>query len=204
MAIPLASLVDVAGNIGLPVLFLLVFLETTGIPLPGETALIAMGVVASQGKVAIEEVIVVAAVAAIVGDNTGFLLGRHYGRAVLVADRGPYVERRRQLVALGEPFFERHGAKTVFLGRFATGLRIFSAWMAGASRMRWPVFTFYNAMGGIVWATAVGLLAYFVGTSAGKIVSYIGAAGAVGAVILLAGGWWYLRRRRDLAVGADG
>jgi membrane protein DedA with SNARE-associated domain len=207
--IHLASVVDVAGNIGLPLLFVLVALETAGIPLPGETALIAMGIVASQGKVSIEAVIAAAALAAIVGDNVGFLLGRRYGRAVLVADRGPWVARRRRLVELGEPFFDRHGPKTVFLGRFATGLRIFAAWMAGASHMRWPVFTVYNAMGGIFWATTVGLLAYFAGTSADTIVRYVGTAGAVGAVLLLAGAWWYVhrRRRRELTgetVGADG
>lgn len=193
----LAALVDVAGNVGLPILFVLLALETMGVPLPGETALIAMGIVASQGHASIEAVIVVAAVAAIIGDNTGFLIGRHYGRALLVSDRGPFAYRRQQLIALAEPFFARHGPKAVFLGRWVGGLRIVSAWMAGASGMHWPIFTFYNALGGICWAVSIGLLAYFAGHSAEQIVKTTGIAGGV---VLVVGGallWVVVHRRRD-------
>jgi membrane protein DedA with SNARE-associated domain len=192
----LAALVDVAGDVGLPVLFLLIAIETMGVPRPGETALIAMGIVASDGHVSVEAVIAVAAVAAIVGDNTGYLIGRHYGRALLVSDRGPYPERRKQLVALAEPFFARHGPKAVFLGRWVAGLRICSSWMAGASGMRWPIFTFYNALGGIVWATSVGLLAYFAGHTADDIIRTGGIAGA--AFVIIGGGllWALVHRRR--------
>jgi membrane protein DedA with SNARE-associated domain len=192
----LAALIDVAGDVGLPLLFVLLAVETMGIPLPGETALIAMGVVASRGKVSIEAVVVVAAAAAIIGDNIGYLIGRRYGRTLLVSDRGPFPARRKQLVALAEPFFEKHGPKAVFLGRWTAGLRICSAWMAGASHMRWPTFTFYNALGGIGWATSVGLLAYYAGHSADKIVKTAGIAGAV--VVVIGGGllWAWLHRRR--------
>jgi membrane protein DedA with SNARE-associated domain len=192
----LAALIDVAGDVGLPLLFVLLAVETMGIPLPGETALIAMGVVASRGHVAIEAVIAVAAAAAIVGDNTGFLIGRRYGRALLVSDRGPFPHHRQRLVAAAEPFFAKHGPKAVFLGRWTAGLRICSAWMAGASRMQWPIFTFYNALGGIAWATSVGLLAYYVGHSADTIVK---TAGFAGAAVFVVGGvavWLWVRRSR--------
>lgn len=199
----LAALVDVAGDVGLPLLFVLLAVETMGVPLPGETALIAMGIVAAQGHASIEEVIVVAAVAAIVGDNTGYLIGRRYGRAALVSDRGPFTARRRQLVALAEPFFARHGPKAVFLGRWVSGLRICSAWMAGASGMRWPAFTFYNALGGICWAASIGLLAYFAGHSADQILKATGVAGAT--VVVIGGGlaWAWHRRRSDRRAAAD-
>jgi membrane protein DedA with SNARE-associated domain len=196
MAPVLAALVDVAGNVGLPVLFLVLAVETMGIPLPGETALIAMAIVASQGDAAIEAVIAVAAAAAIIGDNTGFLIGRRYGRALLTSDRLPFGEHRLRLVELAEPFFAKHGPKAVFLGRWVAGLRICSAWMAGASGMRWPVFTFYNASGGILWATAVGLLAYAVGHSAETIVKTAGLGG--GGVVVVGGliAWLVVRHRR--------
>lgn len=192
----LAAIVDVAGDVGLPVLFVLLAVETMGVPLPGETALIAMGVVAAQGHASIEAVIAVAAAAAILGDNTGFLIGRHYGRAVLVTDRGPFARHRQQLIALADPFFARHGAKAVFLGRWISGLRICAAWMAGASGMRWPTFTFFNAAGGICWAVSIGLLAYYAGHSAETVLKTAGTAGA--AAIVIGGGltWAWLHRRR--------
>jgi len=193
----LATIVDVAGDVGLPLLFVLLAVETMGVPVPGETALIAMGIVAAHGDVSIEAVVAIAAVAAIIGDNTGFLIGRHYGRALLVSDRGPFPHRRKRLVALAEPFFAKHGPKAVFLGRWTAGLRICSAWMAGASGMRWPIFTFYNALGGIAWAASVGLLAYFAGHSAEQIIKVAGIGAA--AAVVIGGGllWGYLHRRED-------
>ena len=194
----IASILDVAQNIGYPLVFALVAIETMGIPVPGETALVTAAIVASRGRLEIEVVIVLAAAAAILGDNVGFAIGRKLGRRALTAP-GPLLHHRRRVSAVGEPFFERHGPKAVFLGRWVAGLRITSAWMAGVTRMRWPVFLFWNALGGICWATSIGLLAYFAGHSAEKIIHVVGLAGA-GAVV--AGGaliWWILRRRRASA-----
>ena len=101
-----------------------------GIPVPGETALITASIVASRGRLQIEAVIAVAAVAAILGDNVGFAIGRKLGRRLLTAP-GPLLHHRRRVIAVGEPFFDRHGPKAVFLGRWVTGLRITAAWMAG-------------------------------------------------------------------------
>jgi membrane protein DedA with SNARE-associated domain len=167
----------------------LIALETTGVPLPGETALITASIAASNGRLQIGLVIVLAAAAAILGDNTGFLLGRKLGRRVLSA-RGPLYRHRLALLRVGEPFFERHGAKAVFLGRWVTGLRITAAWLAGATRMRWHVFVFWNALGGIAWATSVGLTSYFVGHTAERVLSTGGLA-ALGLVVLA-----IVRRRR--------
>jgi membrane-associated protein len=195
---PLATFVDVASNVGLPVVFLLIAIETMGIPVPGETALITAAILASRGHLAIEEVITVATVAAILGDNVGFAIGRRLGRRLLTAP-GPFLRHRRRVIAVGEPFFDRHGPKAVFLGRWVTGLRITAAWMAGATRMSWPTFLFWNALGGIAWATSIGLLAYFVGHSAEKFIHLAGIGGAV--VVLLAGValWFMLRLRRRRA-----
>jgi membrane-associated protein len=195
---PLATFVHVAQNVGLPIVFLLIAIETMGIPVPGETALITAGIVASRGHLPIEAVIAVAAAAAILGDNVGFALGRRLGRRVLTAP-GPLLHHRRRVVAVGEPFFDRHGPKAVFLGRWVTGLRITAAWMAGVTRMSWPTFLFWNALGGIAWATSIGLLAYFVGHSAEKFIHLAGIGGAV--VVVLAGValWFALRLRRRRA-----
>ena len=119
--------------------------------------------------------IALAATAAIIGDNIGFALGRHVGRRLFTAD-GPFLEHRLGLLVAGEPFFERHGPKAVFLGRWVAGLRITSAWLAGINRMAWPRFLFYNALGGIAWATSIRVAAYFLGHSIERIVKDVAAA----------------------------
>jgi membrane protein DedA with SNARE-associated domain len=107
-------------------------------------------------------VIPIAAGAAIVGDNIGYTIDRRGARTLLLLP-GPFRSRREAVPAQGEPFFERHGPKAVFLGRWTAVLRIAVAWLAGAHRMRWPVFSLWNALGAIAWATVVGLLAYLLG-----------------------------------------
>ena len=104
----IASILDVAETIGYPLVFALIAIETMGIPVPGETALITAGIVASRGRLEIEVVIALAAAAAILGDNVGFAIGRKLGRKLLTAP-GPLLHHRRRVIAIGEPFFDRHG-----------------------------------------------------------------------------------------------
>jgi membrane-associated protein len=191
----LASFLSVARDVGYPVLFVLVAIETMGIPVPGETAVFTAGVLASSGHLEIGLVIAVTAAAAMIGDNIGFAIGRRVGRRVLLAP-GPLERHRRRVIEVGEPFFERHGAKAVFLGRWITGLRITSAWLAGVNRMPWPTFLFWNALGGICWATSIGLLAYFVGRGAERFVNIAGVGGAVVVVVAGVVAWIVVRRRR--------
>src|SRR5487761_413568 len=173
----LGSLIDVS-HIGYPVLFLLVMAESGGIPVPGETSLIAAAVLASHGKLQIELVIAIAAAAAIVGDNVGYQIGRRGGRWLLQRP-GHFHRQRLQVLQTGEPFFERHGPKAVFFGRFLLGLRVWASWLAGATHMRWRSFLLWNALGGITWATAIGLLAYYLGHSASNAVQAFGIYGLV-------------------------
>jgi membrane protein DedA with SNARE-associated domain len=151
--------------------------ESCGVPLPGETALVAAGVFASRGHLDITEVIVVAAVAAIVGDNIGYWIGRTGGRSVLSR-----WSRSERTLAWAEGFFRRHGAKTIFLARFFSVLRVTAAWMAGVSRMHWWTFFGWNAAGGICWAVLVGLVAYYLGEAAARAIAKYGLIG--GAVIV--------------------
>src|ERR1700689_3113148 len=157
----LASILDASHlvkSFGYPLLFVLVMSEAGGVPIPGETALIAAAVLASQGKLQIEIVILLAAGGAIVGDNIGYLIGRKGGRWLLERP-GPFPRQRQEVLRVGEPFFDVHGPKAVFFGRFVLGLRVWASWLAGATRMRWRSFALWNALGGITWATAVGLFA---------------------------------------------
>jgi membrane protein DedA with SNARE-associated domain len=157
---------------GLVLLFLLVAGESAGIPLPGETALITAAVLAHH-HYKIEWVIVIAAAGAIVGDNLGYWLGRLGGRRLL--ERFQLTRRyAERALPPAERFFKRHGGKTVFLGRFVAFLRITAAWLAGISRMHWWQFFAWNALGGIVWATGTGLLAYWAGKAAADAVQRYG------------------------------
>jgi membrane protein DedA with SNARE-associated domain len=179
----LGALVHVPAGIGYPLLFALVGGESAGLLLPGETALIAAAVLAGQGQLSLPFVIVVAAGAAILGDNIGYLLGRRGLRSAF--DR-PSAPRRQRLFALGEGFFERHGSAAVFFGRWLPGLRIAAAWLAGASAMPWMRFFFWNALGGILWAASIGTVAYFLGQQVSGAVGIIGLAGLVVFGIVLA------------------
>jgi membrane protein DedA with SNARE-associated domain len=178
---------------GLVALFLIVMLESGGIPLPGETALVAGGVFASRGELNIVAVIAVAAAAAIVGDNLGYWIGRSGGRSVLTR-----WEVTARTLPWAEGFFERHGPKTIFLARFFSVLRVTAAWMAGVSRMRWWTFFGWNAAGGICWAVLVGLVAYYAGQAAADAISHYGLIGGavVVALALLALLVFHLWRRR--------
>ena len=169
---------------GLILLFGLVAVESAGIPLPGETALIAAAVLASTGRFNIVEVIAVAAAGAIVGDSTGYWIARTGGRKALA--KIPIArDALPRLLPRGERFFERHGSKTVVIGRFVAGLRVTVAWLAGISHMPWGKFVVYNAIGGILWATTIGLVAYYFGNAVIDAVEKYGLI-AVGVIVLLA------------------
>jgi len=192
----LAAIVNVSHLVetfGYPLLFLAVMAESSGVPIPGETALITAAVLASQGKLQIELVIPIAAAGAIVGDNIGYLIGRKGGRWLLERP-GRFHRQRLQALAMGEPFFEKHGPKAVFFGRFLLGLRVWASWLAGATRMHWRSFVLWNALGGICWATGIGLLAYFLGHAAGNAITTFGIYGLV--AVLIAGGGALLAHRR--------
>jgi undecaprenyl-diphosphatase len=193
----LLTLISIPSGLGYPALGGLVAAESMGVPVPGETALIAAGILAHDGRLQIELVILIAAVAAITGDNLGYLIGRKGGRILLEKD-GPLLKHRKAVLEKGEPFFARHGAKAVFLGRWVAGLRIAAAWLAGINRMHWLTFFFWNALGGIAWATSVGLAAYFLGHIAEKIVKDAGLIG-IAVVILAVIGFFIWRRRRRSA-----
>lgn len=191
----------VPSTVGYAGVALLVGAESAGVPVPGETSLIAAAVLASQGHLSLPLVIAVAAGSAIVGDNIGYAIGRRGGHWLLTRP-GRWQRSRTRLLERGEVFFARHGAKAVFLGRWVPWLRITAAWLAGANRMPWPRFLLWNALGGVAWATSVGVAAYLLGKAAAAV---LGAAGLALLALIVAGGVVVLvvRRRRRTAAATS-
>jgi len=170
-------LFGVPASLGYAAIFLLVGGESAGLPLPGETSLIAGGVLAAHDHLSLPAVIAIAATAAILGDNLGYLIG---GRGVrwLLLRGGRGEARRARLLERGEVFFARYGRRAVFFGRWLPVLRVTAAWLAGAHRMPWRRFVLWNALGGLAWAASVGLLAYSLGTVASNALPAVGVAAA--------------------------
>jgi undecaprenyl-diphosphatase len=167
--LPPPALIDIAHALGhLPaplaysLLFGLVAAESAGLPVPGETSLTLASLLAARGHLTIEFVIAVAAIAAIIGDNTGYVIGRRYGRSAMLAGRW-WHERRVRMLDEAETVFRSHGGKLVFFARWLPVLRFFGGPLAGIAHLPWPRFFIANATSGILWACSIGLLAYTTG-----------------------------------------
>ena len=144
-------------------LFALVALESLGIPLPGETILIAAGTYAGHThRLNVWVIFVVAAAAAIIGDNIGYWIGNKGGYALL-RRYGRYIRLKEPEIKVGRYVFDRYGASVVFFGRFVSVLRTYAAFLAGTNKMRWPKFLVYNMAGGIVWAGIYAFGSYYLG-----------------------------------------
>src|SRR6266852_5013283 len=179
---------------GLWILFTVVMLESMGIPMPGETALVTASLYAgSTHQIGIASVVLVAATAAMIGDNIGYLIGRSIGIR-LVVRYGRYVLLNEPRLNVGQYLFLRHGGKIVFFGRFVALLRTFAALLAGANRMSAPHFLFMNALGGICWALLFGGGAYLMGEQIKRVAGPVGALLLIVAIGLVAAGIIYFRR----------
>ena len=161
--ISLATLQNALDNFGYAAVALFIMIESSGIPFPGETMLLLASFYAAiSHQLQIPLVIACAAFGAIIGDNIGYLIGRTGGRAIVIR-YGKYVFIKPEHLALAEAYFAKHGNKTVFFGRFIALLRAWAAFLAGVNHMYWRTFLFYNAAGGILWATIYGTLGYIAG-----------------------------------------
>src|SRR5437867_10787793 len=191
------------ASYGYVVLFFLVGLESLGVPLPGETALVTGAGLAAGGHLSIHAVVATAVPAAIMGDNGGYWIGRA-GGIPLLRRYGRFIHLNESHLERTRRFFERHGPKTVFIGRFIALLRTWTAVLAGAARMPYGRFMLYNALGAVCWAGVVGALGYVFGRNLPQLEHYIGQASLAGVLLValvvgLALGWrWFETNRTHL------
>jgi membrane protein DedA with SNARE-associated domain len=193
LAFSLTTFIEEHSAWALLIMFALLTLESFGLPVPGETALIACSVLASQGALHIGLVIGVGVLAAVIGDNLGYWVARRGGRPLLERHRLTR-EYAQKYVPRGERFFARHGGKAVFFGRFVAVLRVTAAWIAGLSHMHWWRFLMWNAAGAVVWATTVALVSYYLGDAAADALGRYGLYAAGGVVLLSVAGFLIARR----------
>ena len=189
-----AFLLDLVHRYGYGALGVVIGLESMGLPLPGETLLVASALYAvASGHLDINWIVAAAAAGAILGDNAGYAIGRTWGAPALRRWGGRIGLTPRRLV-LGEYLFDRHGSKVVFFGRFTALLRAFAALLAGANGMAWGRFMLWNALGGGVWAGIIGYGAYFLGDRILSFAAPVGIAVGIGVVAATAGLAWTLHR----------
>jgi membrane protein DedA with SNARE-associated domain/membrane-associated phospholipid phosphatase len=188
-------LAQLFARYGYAVIFVGVLLENAGVPSPGHTVVLGGAFLAQNGRLSIVWVFATACVAAVLGDNIGYWIGRKGGR--------PLIERHARLLHLNEErirwiesFFERHGAKTVFIARFVTGLQTVAALFAGMSRMRWSRFFIFNVVGAIAWSASYCAAGYFFGKSWDLLHEWMGRAALFALALVVALALLVLLRRR--------
>lgn len=181
------GLVDWVTSHGYLLVFVTVTLELLGIPLPAETILVTAGAAASTGKLNLAAVMVVAAIAAVLGATGGYLIGRVGGRPLLnrlVARGWP----KQQQVLRVERFFERHGGKSLVGARFIPFVRVFAPWMAGAAHMPLRRFAVWNLAGGVTWVVLVAGAGFVFGKSVIAVADTVGIWGVAAVVVVAAVG----------------
>ncbi len=199
------SFVDsLVATAGYPVVFGLVAGESLGIPLPGETAVIAAGLYAGRtGRLSPWVIFAVAACAAVIGDNVGYWIGSTGGYR-LARRYGPKVRLDQRRLKIARYVFDEHGVKVVFLGRFVSILRTYAAFLAGTSKMAWRRFLPANAAGGVIWAALYTFASYLAGNAFRHLSTTLDIVLGVVAAIVIAALLLLLRRRADqLAEAAE-
>ena len=193
-----------AANYGYLGVLVIVGLESLGIPLPGETTLIAAALYAgATHNLSIQGVIIAAIAGAILGDNIGYLLG-HWGGYRLLVRFGPYIRLDQSKVKIARYLFLRHGGKVVFFGRFVSVLRTYAAFLAGTTRMRWPRFVFFNATGAIIWASIYGAAAYLLGGQVERLSRPVAVIlGIAGVIVIVMVAVLIRRHERQLEAAAE-
>ncbi|MGH7549527.1 MAG: DedA family protein [Gemmatimonadota bacterium] len=195
----LEFLVPFLSAYGYPTLFLVTFLETSaflGLVAPGETIIVLCGFYAYRGVLDPWAVGALAILGAIGGDQVGYLIGRTFGYGVV--DRfGKYFFFDEKRLRMTERFYENHGGKTVFFGRFMSILRSFGPVVAGISGMPYSSFLPWSVLSCIIWGAVFTLIGYFFGASWDIIERYMGWGGAIGFVLGIALLLWLFHRKRE-------
>jgi undecaprenyl-diphosphatase len=195
---------QLVATYGYFIVALFIILESMGIPLPAETALLLAAAYAGAGHLHITLLIGIAACAAIIGDAGGYWLGRRGGRPFLLR-YGRWLHLNPHRLDTIESFFRRHGSKAVFFGRFVGVLRTYVALFAGISRMPYLTFTLFNALGGITWATLFGVLGFVFGqnlSTVERVIRYLGwgLVLVIGLLVLAILAWRWIAQHQDILV----
>ena len=195
---------NLVSQYGYLAVLVIVGLESTGVPLPGETTLVAAALYAgATHNLNIVGVVIAAAVGAILGDNLGYLIG-HWGGYRLLIRYGRYIRLSEKRIKIARYLFLRYGGEVVFFGRFTAILRAYAAFLAGTTRMPWRRFLFFNAAGGIAWATIYGGGAYLLGRQIERLSVPFEIVFVAAAVIAIVVGALIIRRQEErLAVAAE-
>jgi membrane protein DedA with SNARE-associated domain len=194
----LGDLLHLIGRYGYLVVFFGVMLESTGVPVPGETVLIAAGALVHKGVLDLGDALFFGILGAVIGDQIGYWVGRFGGRPFLLR-WGRYALITPERLGHAEAFFARHGGRAVFFARFVAGLRVFGALVAGTTRMSWVKFAIYNVLGGTLWATVAVSLGYFLWASISLVEHWVGRASLLLLAVLALGlllRWTYRRVTR--------
>lgn len=182
---------------GIAAVVLILGLESLGLPLPGETVLIFASIMTARGRISLEYLILFAWLAAVIGDNIGYLIGRMLGRR-LILKYGAHIGLNAGHFDKVEDYFRKHGAFTVAAARFVAGLRQLNGVVAGILGMDWRKFLFFNALGGAIWVSAWVLGVHYLSryvTDIWMVAHDIGYVGAALAVLLVIAGLFYLFRK---------
>jgi membrane protein DedA with SNARE-associated domain len=192
-----AQFIDQYGYIAVA---LLVAIESMGVPLPGETALITAAAFAATGELSATGVATAAIVGTAVGGTGGYWLGRWRGKALL-ARYGHWLWLTEARVQRAESYFRRHGMKTVFFGRYVVLLRIIGSVLAGVMHMPFGRFSIVNLAGGAMWAVTFTMLGYLFGENLPRLHRHLGEAAVVVTVAVMAAGiiYWTRVRRRAIS-----
>lgn len=195
---------DLIAHYGYFAIFIIITLESAGLPLPGETVLLTSAAYAgSTGNINIAVVVAIAATAAILGDNAGYWVGRRWGLPLLLR-KGHLIGLDHGRLKLGQYLFRQHGGKIVFFGRFTAMLRAYAAVLAGVNKLDARRFFAFNALGGVAWASIMGFGAYLCGRSIENVMGPVG-LGLLAFVLLGAVALWLFMRRHEarLMVAAE-
>lgn len=174
-------------------------LENAGVPVPGETILLMASFLAySEQHLHLGWIIVIATVAATLGDNLGFALGYYGGRPLLERYQSVFRIQQRT-IRRGEGLFARYGAVTIFFARFVFGMRIIAGPMAGALRMPWKKFLIFNFLGAAVWVSAISVVGYLFGRHWERLAVGLKRFDIIFALVAvaLAATWWWKNRREN-------
>ena len=174
---------------------LLVALEGIGIPLPGETAVVAAAAFAARGSLSVVGVAVAATFGTVLGGTSGYWIGRVGGRGLLVR-HGHLVRLDAERLARAEKYFARHGVTTVFFARFVALLRIFGSLLAGVAHMPFPTFSIVNFAGGLLWAVTFSTVGMLFGKNLSRLDDYLAEISIALTVVLIVAYLVYRRREQ--------